>query len=68
MERKDIEDMRKSTEREADDKWPGWPLGVASWPHMSGSQGHLLRYEFYRLSNPKKYIFTLRNIRGMAVV
>ena len=67
-DRKNLEDTRKSTEREADDKWTEWPLGGDGRPHMLGSQGHLRRYDFYLLSNSEKYIFALRNIRGMAKV
>jgi len=48
---KDLEDSRELTGHEAANKWPGQP-------RMSRSQGHLLRYDFYRLSNPKKYIFS----------
>ena len=67
-DRKDLEDSRELTGREAADKSAGRPIGGSSWPHMSGAHGLLLCYDFYRLSNPKKYIFTLRNIRGMAEV
>ena len=57
--RKDQGDRRELIEREAANKWSGQPIGGVSWPHMSGFQGHHLRYDFYRLSNPKKYIFAL---------
>ena len=67
-ERKDLEDSRELTGREAADKWAGQPIGGVNPPHMSGSQGHLLCYDFYHLSNPEKYIFALRNVRRMAVV
>ena len=61
MERKDLENSRELTGHEAANKWPGQP-------RMSRSQGHLLLYDFYRISNPTKYIFVLQNVRRMAVV
>ena len=59
LEMKDLEDSRELIEHEAADKWDNWSIGGMSWPHMSGSWGHLLRYDFYRLSNTEKYIFAL---------
>ena len=67
-ERKDLEDLRELTECEATDKWVSQTIGGASRPHMLGSRGHLLRYDFYRLSNLEKYVFALQNVRGMAEV
>ena len=67
-ERKDLEDSRELIGCEAADKWACRPIGGVNLPHMSRSRGHLLRYDFYRLSNPKRHIFVLQNIRGLIVV
>ena len=65
-ERNDLEDTRKLSGHEATGKWARRPLGGANQPHKSGSQGHLLHYDFYRLSNPKKSIFVLQNVKRRA--
>ena len=62
LTRKDLEDTRELTGREADDKWAGRPLGGAGWPHTSSSHASFSRGGSLSLSNHKKYIFVLQNV------
>jgi hypothetical protein len=61
MKRKDLEDTRESTGHEVDDKWAGQPYTSSSCMGFSHNG-------FLSLSNPEKYIFTLRNVKRVAEV
>ena len=67
-ERRDPEDTRELTGREADDRWASRSVGRAGQPHTSLSCTGFSHSDFLSLSNPEKYIYALCNVKRMAEV